>query len=315
MKREFELSTDLLRRVLKSDSTAIAEGCLEPEFLALAVEDGLDAAERAMVMEHLSACPECARVVVWTREADRMQHGPRKWRFLVPIATVMVVVAGFAWLRGCSVEESGRSQLSVLESVCQVLRASGDKGLQDLMLFDFVELSSMDDPAMRSEQALSHLGPRGTILDDRPKFRLRLPVDQVASLSVADARGVEVLTVEMTGRVDGKTQEMPFPQDRPPLPRDADYVVIAHTLRRDLPAITRAFRVASAQEGAEFRRVTAIIEREAPADAELLIGHLALRQGFLEEAWNYAERARAANPDSVLARETHAAVGRRLGTQ
>jgi hypothetical protein len=313
-------------------------------------EGKLDAGSRAALEAHLTACSLCRAIAggmgaappplspapgptpgpaqvpgaptapgpsVGSGPAAPASPGPSaaRGRLWILLALVAGLAVGAWWVFGRS-GSGGTGGASApparLEDV--LTKAAGDVVIRHPDLFPgFTPLDAETLKAARPDAAgggIAAIGPREVVLSTRPTFRWHASGRaQVHTLALKGADGKEA----WSKRIDGVGT--PFPADAPELARGSSWTWSVKARRQTGPVEgTLSFRVAGEEEAKRFEAQAKAVREIAPASvADLLLAHVALRAGLLEEAERLLVNRAGGKPKPGIEAETLAYVRARLG--
>jgi Putative zinc-finger len=132
----------LLKRTLAGDASA-GNGCPEPDILAAYFERSLDAGETARIELHLSECARCREQLAALGGAEEAaatpvvqvpRHQPRAswlwdWRWLAPVAAVLILTAVWATRRPTLTQHSAQTPAEAANSQPALQAPPQDKQL------------------------------------------------------------------------------------------------------------------------------------------------------------------------------------------
>jgi len=285
-----------------------AAGCLDEETLAGLAAGSLLEEERAAAEAHCRACAPCREVLVALVRAVPSGEGrPRRGlvlglsrRVVAAAAVVLALVAGGALIVRALGPRRETDELLVASArdVAAAHPALFPDGLAPL---GPQERTAVAPPARGGEEPVL-LHPAGVILETRPTFRWE-PVAGVAGHEIALHRLDRLL---WSVRVVAPATHAGWPAGEPELPRGVRlrWEVRVAGARGEV-RVSRAFRVATAEEASAWDAVRAAIDERAPRRIRsLLRAHAALRRGLWAEAERAAREFREAEPDDAVGRET-----------
>lgn len=311
------------------------DGCPSSERLAALAEGRLPPSERDPVERHIAGCALCRAIAAGLGHAaapapsvqapatpaptGTAAEPPRPsrrrlWLLLLVLAVVVLAIWWLASRSGGGDSQAGsppaapRDVDAEVAAAAQRLAAAHPDLFAGFTLLSGPELSATSD---RKPDGIAVNAPRETVLATRPRFRWkRTGQAKVYALTLRGGDGKDLFTQ----RVEALASDLP--SDRPDLARGGSYTWSVKARRGSGPVDgALAFRVASADEAARFEAQARAVRADVPADlADLLLAHVALRAGLLEEAERLLEPRDRAGVRSPLEQQTLGYVRVRLDT-
>lgn len=323
-------------------SEEMAAGCPDSATLAALADGSLPDGPPPSLAQHLLRCALCRAVAVGlasaagrspedlcvpaagTTGSDEASVATpasaprRRWWPLLLVAALLLAMGAWLWLRRGRDSQPGAAPAvaaPALEQVVADLVKRQPALLEGFRLLDHAALAAR--PGEAPQGPLPHgggidvIGPRAVVLSTKPRFRWKPSGRaQVHTLELKGADG----HVAWTQRIDGVGAA--FPADQADLPRGSAWRWSVSAKRSTGPVTgSLEFRVASAAEAERFEAAERAIRAAAPAVADLLLAHFALRQDLLEEAERAAEAYAEAHPGDAAGAEVRAHVRARLGLE
>jgi hypothetical protein len=285
--------------------------CADANLLVAWAGDRIAPEARATLEVHLARCDACRDLAIAAaREATVARPILRlpRWTALAAAAAAAIVLAVFL---------SGRDPDPgdpLLASARRVAAARPDLFPAGLSPLTPAELVVPPPPARRGGRQLTLREPCENVLGTRPSFHWSCSPATALRLTLLDANVRAAW--ERVVPDPGRSQSFAFPAEEKELAPGAWSWELAMDGPWGSVTESRAFRVPSPQEREAFEaRRRAVIDRSDAAVRDLLLAHLALREGYPGEAAAPARAAARARPEDALTRATLESVLRRLGAR
>jgi hypothetical protein len=281
---------------------------VDANLLAAYAEGRLTGERRARVEALLAVDPEAREIVASLAEDDDVHAAPlRLVPRRVPWRTAALAAAGLLVGVALALWAPWKTTGQSLEEVAARLAAQRPDLFAGFRPLDARELEAGGLSALRGGVVV--VRPRGVVLD-RPSTIEWRPVAGASQyrLAILSSTGEPLETITSAGT------SHPWPIDLP-VAWGHSYLVEVATEGAFGHAEGRAsFRVRTAEEAAAWARATDEVRARVDADvAHLLVAHLALRRGLLEEAERAARAHIASSPDDARGRAVLEHVERAVG--
>jgi hypothetical protein len=239
-----------------------------------------------------------------------------RWLPFAAAAAVLVAAGWFVWRQAPS--SGSGSERDALEVAAATLARTRPDLVADLPVLTDRELAGGGHGVLRGGIYLH--GPNEIVLDDRPTFSWEYyPTIDPYEIALFDSTGARLWTrtAPARGQVAGEIHDtwFEFPKDEAPLKPGTSYRwTVSGTGAFGQIEGSRTFSRASEADAAKWAQTVEASKAVSPGSRSLLLGHLALRRGYLDEAMKHLREPGEAGR-SPLATASWKHLLRRLGVR